>query len=193
MSTINWKRQQEEHHMRPLSSHSRGQNKAGRHGWQTLGSMLEDKWAAEIKRQEQLLHTCVWKGQSNFPWRSSSPNITMPLSQCRHVPNTYSTSCQMDTAELVLGDEFLQGKLLCPWRNSSPNIAMPLSRCRHVPNTFSTSCQTDTAKLDFCWTQSKPVTPASRQQWLASGPIMDPMGCEMTSSSQRHTFYHMTR
>ena len=51
--------------MRPLSSHSRGQNKAGRHGWQSLGSMLEDKWA-EIKRQEQLLHKCVWKGQSNF-------------------------------------------------------------------------------------------------------------------------------
>ena len=26
----------------------------------------KDKWAAEIKQQEQLLHTCVWKGQSNF-------------------------------------------------------------------------------------------------------------------------------
>jgi hypothetical protein len=25
-----------------------------------------DKWEAEIKRQEQLLHTRVWKGQSNF-------------------------------------------------------------------------------------------------------------------------------
>ena len=63
MSTINWKRQREEHRTRPLSS----QNKAGRHGWRSLGSIAgKDKWAAEIKRQEQLLHTRVWKGQSNF-------------------------------------------------------------------------------------------------------------------------------
>ena len=26
----------------------------------------QDKWEAEIKCQEQLLHTRVWKGQSNF-------------------------------------------------------------------------------------------------------------------------------
>ena len=26
-----------------------------------------DKWEAEIRRQDDLLHTCVWKGQSNFP------------------------------------------------------------------------------------------------------------------------------
>ena len=26
-----------------------------------------DKWEAEIKKQEQLLHTRKWKGQNNFP------------------------------------------------------------------------------------------------------------------------------
>ena len=26
-----------------------------------------DKWEAEIRKQNDLLHTCVWKGQSNFP------------------------------------------------------------------------------------------------------------------------------
>ena len=26
-----------------------------------------DKWEAEICKQDDLLHTCVWKGQSNFP------------------------------------------------------------------------------------------------------------------------------
>ena len=26
----------------------------------------KDKWEAEIKHQEQLLHTSIWKGQSNF-------------------------------------------------------------------------------------------------------------------------------
>ena len=26
-----------------------------------------DKWEAEIRKQDDLLHTCVWKGQSNFP------------------------------------------------------------------------------------------------------------------------------
>ena len=27
----------------------------------------EDKWEAKIKQQDNLLHTQVWKGQSNFP------------------------------------------------------------------------------------------------------------------------------
>ena len=36
--------------------------------WNTLTSQYagKDKWEAEIKKQEQLLHTRVWKGQSNF-------------------------------------------------------------------------------------------------------------------------------
>ena len=36
--------------------------------WKALTSQYagQDKWEAEIKHQEQLLHTRVWKGQSNF-------------------------------------------------------------------------------------------------------------------------------
>ena len=147
MSAINWKRQREEHCMQPLPSHSRGQNKAGRHGWQALDKMLERT-----------------NGQRKSSNRSNS-SIHM---------------CGRDRA-------------IFPWRSSLLNIAMPLSRCRHVPNTFSTSCQTGAVELDFCLMQFNAVMPASRQQWLASGPMTDPMECAMTLSSQRHTFYHMTR
>ena len=70
MSITNWKRQREEHHTRPLSSHSRGQNKAGRHGWQSLGSML-GRTSGRRKSSDKSnssTHVCarVWKGQSNF-------------------------------------------------------------------------------------------------------------------------------
>ena len=42
--------------------------KQGREAWLAITGQYagKDKWAAEIKRQEQLLHTHVWKGQSNF-------------------------------------------------------------------------------------------------------------------------------
>ena len=40
----------------------------GRGAWKALTSQyaVKDKWEAEIKCQEQLLHTRIWKGQSNF-------------------------------------------------------------------------------------------------------------------------------
>ena len=42
--------------------------KDGRGAWVALTSQYagKDKWEAEIKKQEQLLHTRIWKGQSNF-------------------------------------------------------------------------------------------------------------------------------
>jgi hypothetical protein len=42
--------------------------KNGREAWLALSNQYagNDKWEAEIKRQEQLLHTRLWKGQSNF-------------------------------------------------------------------------------------------------------------------------------
>jgi hypothetical protein len=42
--------------------------KDGRGAWLELKDQYAgiDKWEAEIKRQEQLLHTRIWKGQSNF-------------------------------------------------------------------------------------------------------------------------------
>ena len=42
--------------------------KDGRGAWVALTSQYagNDKWEAEIKKQEQLSHTRIWKGQSNF-------------------------------------------------------------------------------------------------------------------------------
>jgi hypothetical protein len=42
--------------------------KDGKGAWMALVSQFAgaDTWEAEIKRQEQLLHTRVWKGKSNF-------------------------------------------------------------------------------------------------------------------------------
>ena len=42
--------------------------KNGREAWLALSSQYagKDKWEAEIKCHEQLLHTRMWKGQSNF-------------------------------------------------------------------------------------------------------------------------------
>jgi hypothetical protein len=42
--------------------------KNGRAAWLALSSQYagKDKWEAEIKRHEQLMHTREWKGQSNF-------------------------------------------------------------------------------------------------------------------------------
>ncbi len=43
--------------------------KNGRGAWLALSNQYagKDKWEAEINRHEQLLHTRIWKGQSNFP------------------------------------------------------------------------------------------------------------------------------
>ena len=42
--------------------------KDGQGAWMAMKSQYtgQDKWEAEIKKQEQLIHTRVWKGQSNF-------------------------------------------------------------------------------------------------------------------------------
>ena len=58
----------------------------------------KDKWVAEIKKQEQLLQTCVWKGQSNFSLEhfiSQHRNAYVSMSACaEHVqyqlPNEHS-------------------------------------------------------------------------------------------------------
>ena len=51
----------------------------------------KDKWEAEIKKQEQLLHTCIWKGESNFSLEhfiSQHCNTYVSMSACaEHVQN----------------------------------------------------------------------------------------------------------
>ena len=61
--------------------------KDGNGAWRALTSQYagKDKWEAEIKNQEQLLHTCVWKGQSNFSLEhfiSQHCNAYISMSAC---------------------------------------------------------------------------------------------------------------
>ena len=69
------------------------------HGFALVGQYAGiDKWEAEIKKQEQLLHACVWKGQSNFfleSFISQHHNAHVSMQACaEHVkyqlPNEHS-------------------------------------------------------------------------------------------------------
>ena len=74
--------------------------KDGNGAWKVLTSEHagKDKWEAEIKKQEQLLHTRVWKAQSNFSLEhfiSQHHNAYVSMSACaEHVqyqlPNEHS-------------------------------------------------------------------------------------------------------
>ena len=68
--------------------------KDGRGAWLAISSQYAglDKWEAEIKKQEQLLHTRVWKGQSNFPLEgfvSQHRNAFVSLQQCAEHVTTF--------------------------------------------------------------------------------------------------------
>ena len=75
-------------------------NRDGEGAWKALTSQYagKDKWEAEIKKQEQLLHTRFWKGQSNFlheHFISQHRNAYVSTSACaKHIqyqlPNEHS-------------------------------------------------------------------------------------------------------
>ena len=71
----------------------------GNGAWNTLTSQHtgKDKWEAEIKKQEQLLHTHVWKGQSNFlleHFISQHCNAYVSMSACaEHVQYQLPNEC----------------------------------------------------------------------------------------------------
>ena len=75
-------------------------SKDGRGAWLALTTQYAgtDKWEAEIKKMEQLLHTRVWKGQSNFSLEqfiSQHRNAFVSMQACaEHVeyqlPNEHS-------------------------------------------------------------------------------------------------------
>ena len=66
--------------------------KDGRGAWLAMIGQYagEDKWQSEIKRQDDLLHTRQWKGQSNFSLESfigQHRNAFVSMTQCaEHVP-----------------------------------------------------------------------------------------------------------
>jgi hypothetical protein len=75
-------------------------NKDGRGAWMALRHQYagRDKWEADIKRQENLLHTREWKGQSNFSLESfisQHRNAFVSLQACAEyveyqLPNEHS-------------------------------------------------------------------------------------------------------
>ena len=75
------------------------QHRDGNGAWNALTSQYtgKDKWEAEIKEQEQLLHTCVWKGQSNFSLEhfiSQHCNAYVSMSACaEHIQYQLPNEC----------------------------------------------------------------------------------------------------
>jgi hypothetical protein len=69
--------------------------KNGRAAWLALTGQYAgpDKWEAEIKHQEQLLHTRVWKGQGNFTLEKFIAQHHNAFFPCKHVQNTSHISC----------------------------------------------------------------------------------------------------
>ena len=74
------------------------QNRDGKRAWKALTSQYagKDKWEAEIKKQEQLLHTRVWKDKVTSHLNISSPNIAMHMYQSQLVLNTSNISYLMN-------------------------------------------------------------------------------------------------
>ena len=61
--------------------------KDGRGAWFTITNQYagKDKWGAELKKQDDLLHTYKWKGQSNFSldkFISQHRNPFVSMQQC---------------------------------------------------------------------------------------------------------------
>ena len=98
--TSSWRKQHEALNMLHPSNPSNDIGMVIEHGMH-LPATGKDKWEAEIKKQEQLLHTCVWKGQSNFlreHFISQHCNAYVSMSAWQ---NTFNTSCPMNTLELA--------------------------------------------------------------------------------------------
>ena len=104
--------------------------KQGREAWLAITGQYagKDKWAAEIKQQEQLLHTCVWKGQSNFSLEkfiAQHRNAFVSMQACaEHIqyqlPNGHSrVGFLLDTIQT--SDASLQAAMASIRTNDGPN------------------------------------------------------------------------
>ena len=106
------------------------QNRNGEGPWKALTSQYagKDKWEAEIKKQEQLLHTRVRKGQSNFSLEhfiSQHHNAYVSMSACaEHVqyqlPNEHSHVGFLIDA-LQCADAGLQATVASAKMDNGPN------------------------------------------------------------------------
>ena len=58
----------------------------------------DNKWEAELKKQNNLLHTCIWKGQLSFlleGFIAQHRNIYVSMEQ--YVLSMLNTNCPTDT------------------------------------------------------------------------------------------------
>ena len=105
-------------------------NRDGEGAWKALTSQYagKDKWEAEIKKQEQLLHTHIWKGQSNFSLEhfiSQHHNAYVSMSACaKHIqyqlPNEHSRVGFLIDA-IQCADAGLQAAMASVKTDSGPN------------------------------------------------------------------------
>ena len=102
----------------------------GEAAWKALTSQYagKDKWDAEIKKPEQLLHTCIWIGQSNFSLEhfiSQHRNAYVSMSACaEHIkyqlPNKDSrVGFPIDAIQCA--DAGLQAAMASVKTNNGPN------------------------------------------------------------------------
>ena len=87
-----------------------------------------DKWEAEICKQDDLLHTRVWKGQSNFPLEgfiAQHRNAFVSMQQCaEHI--TYQLPNELTRVGYLLegiqcSDPGLQAAMLSMWTDDGVN------------------------------------------------------------------------
>ena len=107
--------------------------KNGRGAWNALISQYagEDKWRAELKRQDDLLHNRRWKGQSNFTldrFISQHRNAFTSMTQCaEHVdfqlPNELTRVTYLLDA-IEHGDAELQAAMALVRNDTGPNGKM---------------------------------------------------------------------
>ena len=105
--------------------------KDGRGAWFAITNQYagKDKWAAELKKQDDLLHTYKWKGQSNFSldkFISQHRNAFVSMQQCAiHVefqlPNEYSrVGYLLDAIETT--DASLQAAMALVRNDDDPTV-----------------------------------------------------------------------
>ena len=103
--------------------------KDGRGAWKALPSQYagKDKWEAEIKCQEQLLHTRIWKGQSNFSLENFISQHRNAYVSMQPVLNMCSTNSQMNIPGLdSCSRRFnaLMQDFKLPWQASKLTMAL---------------------------------------------------------------------
>ena len=104
--------------------------KNGRGALQALTNQYagNDKWEAEIRRQDDLLHTRVWKGQSNFPLEgfiAQHRNAFVSMQQCaEHIayqlPNEHTRVGYL-LEGIQCSDPGLQAAMASVWTDDGAN------------------------------------------------------------------------